>query len=180
MSGRISENTSRLVRLSMFTAIALTIFILEAQIPSPFFYIPGMKLGLANVVTVFLLYRYKKTDALAVLLVRIILGSFFAGQMISLIYSLSGGLLSLGAMIVCTKLPTKESVWFTGVAGGAVHNIGQLCAAAAVMQTSAVFSYIPYLVIAGIAAGLFCGIAAAFFLKHTDRISRSHGREKRP
>lgn len=177
---RGTKKTEHLVKLSMFAAIALVIFIVEAQFPSPVLYIPGMKLGLANAVTLFLLSEYTKKDAFAVLMVRIFLGSFFAGQMTSLIYSLAGGILSFMVMILCIKIFGKEYIWFTGVCGGISHNIGQICAAALLMETKAVFSYLPWLILFGTGAGLFCGLSAQFLAKHTRRLKNNLKTEKKP
>ncbi len=171
---RTQNNIRRLVNLSLFSAIALTIFILEAQIPSPFVYIPGMKLGLANIVTLYLLSAYSKKDAFMVLMVRIILGSVFAGQIPALIYSLAGGIMSFAAMCICISILGKKSLWFVGIVGGVFHNIGQIFAAYILMQTSAVFSYLPYLVLSGICAGLFCGASALFFVKCMDKLRQNH------
>ncbi len=174
-------STKKLVRLSLFSAAALIIFILEAQIPSLIPYIPGIKLGLANIITLFLLATHTKREALAVLMVRILLGSFFAGQMTSLIYSLAGGLLSFIAMCAVINLTGTDSLWFAGVTGGIFHNLGQILAAFILMQTSAVFAYIPYLVIAGIFTGLFTGICSMFHVKHFRRIfSQKSNKEKNP
>ncbi len=167
------NNTKKLVRLALFAAIALTVFIVEAQLPSPVIYIPGMKLGLSNVVTVVLLHTHSKRDALSVLLVRIFLGSFFAGQMAALIYSLAGGLLSFIFMCIAVKVFGKENTWFTGVTGGVFHNIGQIFAARVLMDTSAVFAYLPYLVLFGIGTGLFCGICAGLCIKHLKKLQYS-------
>ncbi|MBQ8725211.1 MAG: Gx transporter family protein [Oscillospiraceae bacterium] len=167
---RSQNKTQRLVRLSLFAAIALTLFILEAQIPSPITYIPGIKLGLANIVTLYILSEYTKKEALMVLMVRIFLGSFFAGQIPALIYSLAGGLLSFAVMCLCVRIYSNKALWFTGAAGGVFHNIGQIAAAARIMQTPAVFSYLPFLVISGICAGLFCGAGAFYFVKCMNRL----------
>ncbi len=164
------SNTGKLVRLALFVSIALIVFIIEAQFPSPVVYIPGMKLGLSNVVTVILLATESKKDAFFVLMTRIFLGSFFAGQMISLAYSLIGGLLSFGAMCVTVMILGKDSLWFTGIVGGVVHNIGQVLAAWVLMKTEAVFAYLPYLILFGIGTGLFCGISAMFIVKHMKKI----------
>ncbi len=171
---RTQNNTLRLVRLSLFAAIALTIFILEAQIPSPVVYIPGMKLGLANIVTIYLLSEYTGKEAFMVLMVRILLGSFFVGQMTALIYSLAGGILSFAVMVICFRISGGKNLWFIGAAGGVFHNIGQVIAAAFLMQTSAVFSYLPYLILSGICAGIFCGAAAHFFVKCMNRFYHYH------
>lgn len=170
-------DTKKLVRLSLLAAAALVIFVLEAQIPSPVVFIPGMKLGLANVITLFLLATHRRREAFAVLMVRIVLGSFFAGQMAALMYSLSGGILSFAAMCLVMVFIGKDALWFAGIAGGVFHNIGQILAARLLMQTSAVFAYIPYLVLFGIIAGLFSGLCSTFLVKHYRRLFLS-GAEK--
>lgn len=164
------SDTGKLVRLALFASIALIIFIIEAQFPSPVIYIPGMKLGLSNVITVILLATYSKKDAFFVLMTRIFLGSFFAGQMMALVYSLIGGLLSFCAMCITVMILGKDSLWFTGIVGGVAHNIGQVFAAWVLMKTDAVFAYLPYLVLFGIGTGLFCGISAMFITKHMKKI----------
>ncbi|MGN0592691.1 MAG: Gx transporter family protein [Ruminococcus sp.] len=160
------KSTKHLVRMGLYTAIALTIFMVEAQIPSIAPSIPGIKLGLSNIVTLFLLTCESKRDAVMVLLVRILLGSFFVGQMMTLLYSLAGGLLSFLVMALCSTIFQKKVLWFTGIAGGVFHNIGQILAAAALMQTTAVFAYLPVLILCGMGTGLFNGLAAAFSVKH--------------
>ena len=82
-------SVQRLTQLALLTAVALIIFIIEAQIP-PLTAIPGVKMGLANIITLVTLYRFGRRDALMVLLVRVFLGSVFAGQMMTLLYSLAG------------------------------------------------------------------------------------------
>ncbi len=173
------NDTKKLVSLALFAAIALTVFVIEAQFPSPVVYIPGMKLGLSNVVTVILLATYSKKDAFFVLMTRIFLGSFFAGQMMALAYSLAGGLLSFGAMCVTVMILGKDSLWFVGIVGGVFHNIGQVLAAYLLMQTSAVWAYLPYLVLFGIGTGLFCGLSAAFIVKHLQKINCTKGNGKK-
>jgi heptaprenyl diphosphate synthase len=162
--------TKHLVLLGLYTAIALILFLVEAQLPSPALSIPGMKLGLSNLVTLFLLTCGSKRDAILVLLARILLGSFFAGQMTALLYALSGGLLSFGMMLLCSVLLHRKRIWFTGMVGGISHNLGQILAAWILLQTTAVFSYLPVLVLCGMATGLFNGVVAGFFCKHFQNI----------
>ena len=83
----------RLTRCALLTAIALAIFVLEAQIPIPF-PVPGMKLGLSNIITLFALFSFGWKDALAIVVIRILLGNLASGQVMALLYSLGGGLLS--------------------------------------------------------------------------------------
>ncbi len=172
------RSVKHVVRLGLYSAIALILFLLEAQFPSPVLYVPGIKLGLSNIVTLFMLSCETRQDALAVLLVRVLLGSFFAGQMMMLLYSLAGGLLSLGAMILCSILLKREGLWFTGIVGGAMHNLGQLMMAAMLMQTTSVFAYLPVLILCGMAAGFFSGMTAGFFVRRWKRMKLTSCTEK--
>ena len=82
----------KLTELAMLTSLALIIFIVELQLPNPF-PIPGVKLGLANIITVYAVYRYRAREAFLIVLIRILLGSFFSGNMMALMYSMAGGML---------------------------------------------------------------------------------------
>lgn len=158
-------NTRRLTKMSMLTAISLTIFIFEAQIPV-FIPIPGVKLGLANIVNVYAMFALGPIDALYILLSRIILGSVFSGQVTTLLYSLGGGLLCYTFMLLMRKLVTIKELWVAGVTGAIVHNIGQILVAALVMKTTSIFWYLPMLLISGSLAGLLTGLSTQFLIKH--------------
>ena len=154
-----AKGTRRLTRLALLTAIALTIFMIEAQLPA-LTTIPGIKLGLANIVTVYAVFTLGPRDALMVLCARVFLGAVFSGQMMTLLYSGSGGLLSWLALCLLCRLLDRKQMWLASPVAGMCHNVGQLLAAAGVMRTWAVLAYLPYLVIAGVVAGLFTGVAA--------------------
>lgn len=111
-----SLNIRKIAILSMFVTISLTIFVLESLMP-PVINIPGIKPGFANIVTLFLLVNTNKRSAFTVLIVRIILASIFAGQIMSLFYSLLGGILSLLAMSMVLYITKKKTVWFASVVG---------------------------------------------------------------
>ena len=155
--------------MALLTAIALTIFLVEAQIPNPF-PLPGMKLGLSNIVTVYAIFVLGPADTLMILLARIFLGSVFSGQMMTFLYSLSGGLLCYLAMLVLRHVVTEKQVWACSALCGACHNAGQLLAAIFVTRTLALFSYLPFLLPAGLAAGLFTGLCAQFLIHRLDKI----------
>ena len=104
------KGTRRLTRLALLTAIALTIFMVEAQIPVPI-PIPGVKLGLANIVTVYAVFVLGPWDALSILVVRVFLGAVFSGQMMTLFYSLGGGLLCWAVLVLLRRLFTKNQIW---------------------------------------------------------------------
>ena len=164
------KRTARVTRLALLTAIALTIFMAEAQIPVAV-PIPGVKLGLANIVTVYAVFVLGPGDALLVLTARVFLGAVFSGQMMTLFYSLGGGLLCWAVLALLRRLFTKEQLWLCSPVSAVFHNLGQLLVAAALMKTWAVLAYLPYLVIAGAASGLFTGLCAQFLIRRLDRIA---------
>ena len=131
----------------------------EAQIPVPV-PIPGVKLGLANVITLIVLVVYRPRDAFAVLVLRILLGSIFTGTPVSLLYSLTGGILCFLGMALLCKLLQKKHLWFISIVGAVLHNVGQILAAIAAMQSVQVIAYFPFLLVAGCITGFFTGIAA--------------------
>lgn len=170
MAGPV-KGAGRVTRLALLTAIALTIFMVEAQIPA-LTTIPGVKLGLANIVTVYTVFALGLGDALLVLSARVFLGAVFSGQMMTLIYSAAGGFLSWCILCLLRKLLTGEQIWLASPVAAVFHNLGQLLAAAAVMRTWAVMAYLPYLVIAAVIAGLFTGIAAQGLIRQLKRIQK--------
>ena len=154
--------------MSMLAALALIIFIVESRIPTlaP---IPGMKLGLANIITVYAVYRFKPSEAAMILAVRLILGSVFAGNLSALMYSAAGAVFCLAGMIIMRKLIPEKNLYLASAAGAVFHNTGQILAACLIMRSSAVFFYYPFLIVSGIIAGLFTGFCAMFVLKRLKR-----------
>lgn len=147
--------------LALFTTLSLAIFAAESAIP-PLVPIPGIKLGLANIVTLILLRQFSARDALVVLVSRILLSAFLFGQALSLLYSLAGGLLSLWVMAAVMRLLQKKALFLTGAMGGLTHNLGQLAVAFAITRTAGVAAYLPFLILSGIVTGLFTGLCAGF------------------
>lgn len=169
MAGPV-KGTGRITRLALLTAVALTIFMAEAQLPV--IPVPGVKLGLANIVTVYAMFSLGPGDALLVLAGRVFLGAVFSGQPMTLIYSAAGGFLSWCALCLLKKLLTREQIWLASPVAAVFHNLGQLLAAAAVMRTWAVMAYLPYLIIAAVIAGLFTGIAAQALIKRLNKVQK--------
>jgi len=155
--------------MALLTAIALTIFMAEAQIPNPF-PIPGIKLGLANIVTVYAMFVLGPADTLMILISRVFLGSVFSGQMMTFFYSLSGGLACYIAMLGLRRILTRKQIWVCSAIGGACHNAGQLAAAILIARTPALIAYLPYLLPAGLAAGLFTGLCTQFLTARLDKL----------
>ena len=140
----------------LLTALALVLSFVETLIPIPIL-IPGVKLGLANLVTVVGLYLIGIPGTIAVTLVRIVLVGFSFGNPYSMIYGLSGSFLSLLVMAILKKTGRFSQISIS-VLGGIAHNIGQITFAAVIVQTSGVFYYLPFLIAAGCIAGTLIGI----------------------
>ena len=157
---------TRAAYFGVFTALALIFSYLESLIPIQFG-IPGIKLGLANLLTVILLYKRNAKEALILSAVRVILSGFMFGNLFSIVYSLAGGIMSLLVMAVL-KRSGKFSVIGVSAAGGVSHNTGQLMVAMAAVETYRVGYYFPVLLIAGVLTGLLIGTAAEQVLKRLE------------
>ncbi len=154
----------RLTLCAVLCAVALTIFVVEAQFPVPV-PVPGLKLGLSNVVTVVALAVLGWKEALAIVLVRIVLGNFAAGQASAILYALAGGLLSFAVMALLRRALKPEQLWVCGVLGGIVHNLGQMAVALAIMRTAGLLLYLPVLLLCGSLTGALTGICGQLLAK---------------
>ena len=145
-------------------AIALALYAVESALP-PIVPIPGVKLGLANIITLVVLWKYSTKDAFFVLLVRILLATLFFGQVISLLYSLSGGLLCLLAMVFVQRLLHGHYLFLASMTGAVFHNLGQIGVAFLLTSVPAVLVYLPFLLLSGLVTGMFIGLCAHFTLR---------------
>lgn len=152
-------DVKKITRLGLLTALALILFVIELQIPNPI-PIPGIKLGLANIVTVYAVFSCRGREVLLIVLARLILGALFSGNIVTLLFSLCGGLLCLAGMLPLSKLFNEKQIWLCSILGAILHNIGQTIAAVFVMGTLSVLVYLPPLIFSGCIAGLFTGIIA--------------------
>jgi heptaprenyl diphosphate synthase len=166
------NGTRRITLLALLTAIALTIFMVEAQLPV-LVPIQGVKLGLANIVTVYAVFILGPADALLILVARVFLGAVFSGQMMTLLYSMGGGLLAWLAMVVLRKLLSQKEIWLCSPVAAVFHNLGQLLVAAGIMRTWAVMAYFPYLLLSGVITGLFTGLCAQFLIGRLKKIQKN-------
>lgn len=151
-------------------AAALVVFVIEAQLPP--LGIPGVKLGLSNALVLMAMAVVGRKHAAMVLFVKIILGNIFAGTPASFLFSLFGGAAAYAVMALTFKFFGRNKMWVTSALGALANNAGQLVAALLIMRTSAVLVYIPLLVIAGLAAGIFTGLAAQFSVRAYDKLRR--------
>lgn len=158
------KNTKKLVFMALLTAVALVIWVVEAQIPVPV-PIPGIKLGLASAVTLTAMALLGRRDALAVLLARVVLGSLFTGSFSAILFSLTGGVLSWAVMALTLNRFREGRLWVVSVFGAVAHNAGQLLAAMTVTKTASLAAYAPALLCAGIITGAFTGVASMYLHK---------------
>jgi heptaprenyl diphosphate synthase len=155
--------TKRIVLLGLLTGLALILFIVELRIPNPF-PIPGVKLGLANIVTVYAVFRFKPQETALTVAARVLLGAMFGGNPSALLYSAAGAFCCLLGMLLLRRALPEKQLWFCSVIGAMLHNVGQIAAACAVMGSLSVIAYLPMLLLTGSAAGLFTGLTAQLLL----------------
>ncbi len=165
------SRTRRLSLMALLTAMALGIFALEAQLPAlaP---IPGVKLGLANIVTLAAMCLLGRREAGAVLLVRILMSAMFVASPSTLIFSAVGGCFAYLCMCVLTALIPEKRLWVTSAIAAVAHNAGQLLASIWVVKTRGLLVYAPILAISGLITGLFTGFAAMYLLRALRKLRR--------
>ena len=155
--------TKKLTLMALLTAIALTIFMIEAQIP-PVVPLPGVKLGLANIITVFAVFTLGPREAASILFCRIFLGAVFAGNFSTIFYSAAGGTLAILATILLRKVLTNKQLWVAGAIGAVAHSVGQVGMAILITGTPGIIVYLPPLICISIATGCFTGLCAQFLV----------------
>lgn len=163
----------RLTNLALFTTLSLAIYAIESAFPM-LIPIPGIKAGLANIITMILLREDSLQDASLVLTSRILLATLLFGQGMSLMYSIVGGYLSLIVLFCVNRLLKGNYLYLTGALGGLTHNMGQLVVAFLLTSVPAVLAYLPYLALSGILAGCFTGLTAGYCRKLLSKIDGNH------
>lgn len=151
--------TKKLTVMALLSAVALIIFTVETQIPA-LVPIPGIKLGMSNIVTVFAVFTLGSLEAALILFVRIFLGAVFAGNFSTILYSLAGGGLALLATIGLKKVLKKNQIWIAGCLGAIAHSVGQMIAAVLISGTPSLIIYLPVMILCSIITGLFTGLCA--------------------
>ena len=157
-----------MVLLALFTAIALTIFMVEAQIPSPV-PVPGVKIGLANIVTVFVVFAIGAKEGAAVLFCRIFLGAVFAGNFSTIFYSAAGGALAILTTIGLKRVLTGKQLWVAGALSAVAHSVGQMAAAILISGTPGLIAYLPVMIAISIVTGVFTGLCAQLLLNRGEK-----------
>lgn len=160
--------TKRITIYGLLIALALVLSFLESQIPA-FFAVPGMKLGITNVVVVVALYKLNWYDAIFINIIRIILVALMFSNAASFLYSLAGGVLSCFIMIILKEI-FDFSLITVSIAGGVFHNVGQILMAIILLATPAIGYYMVILWFTGIITGLIIGIISAEIIKRLPKI----------
>ena len=155
--------TRKLTTLGLLTAIALTIFMVEARIPAVL-PLPGVKLGLANIVTVFTVFALNPKDGIFVLCARVFLGAVFSGNFSTIFYSAAGGILAILTTIGLKKILKPTQLWVAGCLGAIAHSIGQMAMAVVLLGTPSLVIYLPVMIAISIITGLFTGLCAQYLV----------------
>lgn len=160
-----SQKTSRLTLLAVLLSLALILGYVESLIPiMPG--VPGVKLGLSNIVLLISLYVLGVKETIILMFLKVLLSTALFGNVSVMLYSLAGGILSVAAMVIGKKL-LKLSIIGTSVLGGVFHNVGQVALAAIVLHSPSLLKlYMPVLMLVGILTGVLTGIVAKLILKH--------------
>ena len=154
----------KLTTMAMLCAVALIIFVIEAQIPA-LVPIPGIKMGLSNIITVFAVFALGSWEAALILAGRVFLGAVFAGNFSTILYSAAGGALAILATIGLKKLVKESQLWVAGCLGAIAHSIGQMAMAIAITGTPGLAVYLPVMIGCSILTGSFTGLCAQALVK---------------
>ncbi|MBQ8475378.1 MAG: Gx transporter family protein [Clostridia bacterium] len=155
------SKTKKIALVGVAAAAAMVLSYVESLVPLPIY---GVKIGLANIVTVFLMYKLNSVTALGVSMVRVLLTALLFGSVMSLWYSLAGALFSFGVMALMKKIDAFSTVGVS-IAGGVAHNMAQIAVAVLITGVGAIVYYLPTLIVGGIAAGIVVGIAGSITVK---------------
>ncbi len=163
------QKTKRITVLGVLAALSIVLSFIETLLPPIYAAVPGIKIGLANIVNVFLLYKFSIKDTAAVVLVRVLTVSLLFGNLMTLAYSIAGALLSITLMALLKKTDRFSTVGVS-IAGGVAHNLGQIIIAILVTSTLEIGYYMIFLCVSGILSGTLIGIAGALVLKYTKNL----------
>ena len=156
-------NTKKLTTLAMMATFALILSYVESKIPA-LVAIPGVKVGLANIVVIFVLYKLGLKEAIVISAIRVFIVAMLFGSPVSMIYSLAGAVLSLTVMFLLKRFTPLSEV-AVSVSGGVMHNVGQIAVASIILDTNVVIYYLPFLILSGTIAGIAVGTAGALLIK---------------
>ena len=165
----MKTSVKNMVATATFTAIALVIYVLESYIP-PIVPVPGVKIGLANAVTLIAMYIIGAKNAFWITVIRILLGNLFAGSIVSLLYSMAGGVVCFFVMLILKKLLKVEQIWAVSIFSAIAHSTAQILVAMLVMNTFSLLYYWFVLLISSVISGAFTGLCSAFTVNTLKKI----------
>ena len=168
MKGQNVMKTKKVAMLGLCIALSMVLSFIEHQIP-PLVAVPGVKVGLPNLVMVFMLYKIGWKETAVVSLIRVVLVSMLFGSVVSMAYGLVGATLSLIGMTLLKKTKLFSTI-AVSVVGGVLHNIGQIATACVVMGTAQIVYYLPVLLISGTIAGVVIGYVSGLLVKKLDKL----------
>ena len=168
MKGQNVMKTKKVATLGLCIALSMVLSFIEHQIP-PLVAVPGVKVGLPNLVMVFMLYKIGWKETAIVSIVRVVLVSMIFGSVVSMAYGLAGATLSLIGMILLKKTRLFSTITVS-VVGGVLHNVGQIAIACVIMGTGLLVSYLPVLLISGTIAGVLIGFVAGILVKKLEKL----------
>lgn len=166
MNNRIS--TKKIASCGVLTALAMIFSYIESVIPIPI-PVPGIKLGVANIAVITILYVLGVKEAIVINLLRIALTALLFGNVNSFLFSISGAVLSLTIMIIMKKLDFFSCIGVS-VCGGVMHNVGQIIAAVFIMGSEAIVLYLPVLIVSGVFTGVVIGVVSGIVAKHVKKV----------
>ena len=155
--------TKKVATLGLCIALSMVLSFIEHQIP-PLVAVPGVKVGLPNLVMVFMLYKIGWKETAIVSIVRVVLVSMIFGSVVSMAYGLAGATLSLTGMILLKKTKLFSTITVS-VVGGVLHNVGQIATASLMISTNIIIYYLPFLILSGTIAGIAVGVASALLIR---------------
>ena len=165
----MKNKTKKIALLGVITSIALVLSYLESILPPIYAAIPGIKVGLPNIVIIFILYKYGLKEAVTVSALRVFIVALLLGNVMTLAYSLAGAMLSIFAMVLLKKLDKFSEVGVS-IVGGVAHNLGQILVAVALLNSTLIGYYMIVLTITGTLAGVFVGLAGSLLIKRMNHI----------
>lgn len=166
MNNRIS--TKKIALCGVLTALAMIFSYIESVIPIPI-PVPGIKLGVANIAVITILYVLGVKEAIVINLLRIALTALLFGNVNSFLFSISGAVLSLTIMIIMKKLDFFSCIGVS-VCGGVMHNVGQIIAAVFIMGSEAIVLYLSVLIVSGVFTGVVIGVVSGIVAKHVKKV----------
>lgn len=159
----------KIATLGVLASLAMVLSFVETLLPPIYAAVPGIKIGLANIVSVFLLYKFSVKDTAIVTLIRVLTIAMLFGNIMTLSYSLAGAVLSITVMALLKKTKLFSTVGVS-IAGGVAHNLGQIIVAIFITSTIEIGYYMIFLCISGVLSGTLIGIVGALVLKYTKNL----------